>query len=236
MTVSNEIDRELLQKVEVRALDEVRLTIGHTVHLQFGTPPVRYSVKLIGYLPGKSFIVSAPIQDEKVLLVREGHLFSVRVFSGRCMYSFSSQVIKVGNMPYPYLHLAYPAKVRGVPIRKGERVRVDLTAAVRDEGGGVHAVNINNLSVGGCATLSDLPLGEIGRKVQIRLRMFINKADALLDLKGVIRSVHDVADSERNKRRVQHGIQFVNTPRAEGVLLTAYVYQALFDGSPKLLL
>ncbi len=229
LTVSQEVDEKMPQE-ELRALDEIRLPIGHAVHLQFGTPPAKYTVKLIGYLRGRSLIVSTPIQDEKVQMIREGHSFLIRMFSGRCMYSFSAQVLKVVNEPYPYLHLSYPAKVRGVPIRKGERARVNLKASVIDETGRNRAAVITNLSLGGCAMVSDFPLGEVGQKVQIRLRMFINEADAVLDLIGVIRSTREAVDGAKNKQRVQYGVQFVNTSRAAGVMITAYVYQALFDG------
>lgn len=228
----HEFHESLPNKKQSRPFDEIRLTIGQAVHLQSGTPPVRYSVKLIGYMLGGSIIVSTPIQDEKVLLVHEEQSFVVHMFSGRCRYSFSAQVIMVGNAPCPYLYLSYPEKVSEMEIRKGVRAHVDLKAIVTDESARIHAVNINDLSLGGCAIVSDLPLGRIGHKVQISLPLSINRASALLDIHGEIRSAREVVEAGRKKPRLQYGVQFENISKAEGVMITAYVYQAVFDGAP----
>jgi hypothetical protein len=42
-----------------------------------------------------------PSQDGKVLLMREGQGFVVRMFSGKSVYAFGTTIYKVANVPFP---------------------------------------------------------------------------------------------------------------------------------------
>jgi len=216
---------------ELRALDEIKLGIGDNLQLQSqaGTATVRYYVKLIGYLRGKGLIVTTPAQDGKVLLMREGQAFVVRLFSGKSVYAFPATIFKVANVPYPHLHLTYPSQVKGLVVRSGARVKVNLIAAITDSRGRSHAASITNLSTGGCSLVAKLPLGLRESRVQLKFRVVINDGEQFLHLEGIIRSIQGEAAEDGQTAQVQHGIQFAELPQGEDVVLTAYVYQRLFE-------
>lgn len=215
---------------ELRPLEEIKLGIGDTLHLQSqseGTP-LRYAVKLIGYLRGKGLIVTTPLQDGKVLLMRDGQSFIVRLFSGKSVYAFPANIFKVANVPYPHLHLTWPKQVKGLVIRRGARANVNLIAATTDAKGNAGAARLENLSTGGCSLFSTTRLGNPDDRIRIKFRVLVSEVEQYLDLEGVVRSVQLNADIGA-AQPMQHGVQFVNPPPSEQIALTAYVYHALFE-------
>jgi c-di-GMP-binding flagellar brake protein YcgR len=225
-------DHAAATREELRALDEIKLGIGDTLHLQSqsDTSPVRYSVKLIGYLRGKGIIVSTPTQDGKVLLMRDGQSFVVRLFSGKSVYAFPTTIFKVANVPYPHLHLTWPSQVTGVVGRGAPRARVNLIAAITDAKGRTGAATLDNLSTGGCALFSKSPLGNREERIRIKFRVVVSEVEQYLDIEGIIRSVQRDIEAGDNQP-VQHGIQFVDLPPNDQLVLTAYVYHTLFEES-----
>lgn len=222
--------RDAVQE-ELRPLEEFKLAIGDALQLQpqVGDGQLRYYVRLIGYLKGKGLVVTTPTQDNKVLLMREGQSFVVRMFSGKSVYAFSASIIKVANVPYPHLHLSYPAQVRGLVVRHGARARVALIAAVQDAQGTPHAATLGNLSIGGCSLATKAPIGGKGTRVAIKFRVAVSDAERYLNLEGVIRNSHDELSDDGATLRLVHGIQFADVAATDQLVLTAYVYQRLFD-------
>ena len=53
----------------------------------------RFSVRLIGSLPGASLVVTTPTLDGKVQIVREGQRFNVRVLKGERVLGFVAQIL-----------------------------------------------------------------------------------------------------------------------------------------------
>ena len=217
---------------EIRGLDEIKLCIGDILHLQSQTEgtSVRYAVKLIGFLRGKGLIVSTPAHDGKVLLMRDGQGFVVRVFSGKSVYAFPTSIFKVTNVPYPHLHLTWPSQVKGLVVRRGARAKVSLIAAIRDARSKAGAANLGNLSIGGCSLSAKTSLGAIADRLGIKFRVTINEVEQYIDLEGIIRSISRETDAS-GVEVIQYGIQFVDVPAGDQLALTAYVYHALFEES-----
>lgn len=217
---------------EIKGLDEIKLSIGDTLHLQSQTEgtSVRYAVKLIGFLRSKGVIVSTPTQDGKVLLMRDGQSFVVRVFSGKSVYAFPTSIFKVTNVPYPHLHLTWPSQVKGLVIRRGARARVNLIAAIRDARDKAGAANLGNLSTGGCSLSAKTSLGALSDRLGIKFRVSISEVEQYIDLEGIIRSINHETDAS-GADVIQYGIQFVDVPAGDQLALTAYVYHALFEES-----
>ncbi|MBS0346938.1 MAG: flagellar brake protein [Proteobacteria bacterium] len=215
------------------AFDEIKLDIGDTLQLQLQTDSgqQRYYVKLIGYLKGKSVLVTTPTQDGKVLLMREGQAFVVRMFSGKSVYAFGATIFKVANVPFPHLHLTYPNQVRGLVVRRGARARVSLIAAVSGLDGRSHAATILDLSTGGAMLVAKAPMGVREDRISIKFRVVVNEVEEYLTLPAVLRSVHATATTEGEKPQVHHGVQFEEMPHAEQVVLSAFVYRILFEES-----
>ncbi len=213
------------------SFDEIKLDIGDTLQLQTqsDTGQARYYVKLIGYLKGKSVLVTTPTQDGKVLLMREGQAFVVRLFSGKSVFAFGATVYKVANVPFPHLHLTYPSQVRGLVVRRGARARVSLIAAVSSADGRSHASTIVDLSIGGAMLLAKAPMGVKDDRIAIKFRVVVSDVEQYLTIPAVLRSVHATAGQDGEAPQVHHGVQFDELPHAEQVVLSAFVYRILFE-------
>ncbi|HMV64591.1 MAG TPA: flagellar brake protein [Zoogloea sp.] len=218
---------------DLRGLDEIRMDIGDTLQLQAQseTSQSRHYVKLIGYLKGKSVVVTTPTQDGKVLLMREGQAFVVRMFSGKSVYAFGATIFKVANVPYPHLHLTYPSQVRGLVVRRGARARVNLIAAVSGADGRSHAGTVVDLSIGGAMLVAKSPIGLKDDRIKVKFRVVVSDVEQYLILDAVLRTVHATAATEGEPSMVNHGLQFDSLPHAEQVVLSAYVYRVLFEES-----
>lgn len=217
---------------EIKGLDEIKLCIGDILHLQSqaeGTS-IRYAVKLIGFLRGKGLIVSTPTQDGKVLLMRDGQSFVVRVFSGKSVYAFPTSIFKVANVPYPHLHLSWPSQVKGLVVRSGARTKVNLITAIRDAGNNANAAYLGNLSTGGCSLTAKTSLGATADRIGIKFKVTINDVEQYIDLEGIIRSISR-ENNANDVAVIQYGIQFIDISAGDQLALTAFVYHTLFEES-----
>ncbi|NTV10325.1 MAG: flagellar brake protein [Zoogloea sp.] len=221
------------QDETLAGLDAIRLEIGDTLQLQSQAEgaSVRYYVKLIGYLKGKSVVVTTPVVDGKVALIREGQAFVVRMFSGKSVYAFPASVFKVVNTPYPHLHLTYPGQVRGLVVRRGARARVNVIAAVQDAEARSHAATIVNLSTGGALLLAKSPLGVKDDVITVKFRVIVSDVEKFITVQAIIRAIHSATHEDGDLVYMHHGVQFLDVEHSEQVTLAAYVYQRLFEES-----
>jgi len=99
----------------VLSLDQIKLSIGDSIQLQFQSDleQSRCVVTLIGYLKGQSVIVTTPIINGTMMLVREGQDFVIRLFSGKSAYAFTTMAKRVTNTPYPTSIWPIPRKCVG---------------------------------------------------------------------------------------------------------------------------
>lgn len=214
-------------------LEDIRLGIGDALQLQGRTEAdsSRYYVKLIGFFKGKAVLVSNPVVNGHMVLLREGQGFVVRLFAGKSAYAFATSVIRVTNVPFPHVYLDYPKEVRGLVVRRGARARVQLIAAVAAEGGRNSAATMGDLSVGGAMLTAKAPLADRNGTVAIKFRVVVNGVEQYLTIKGIIRSIRAEPAPGGGETQYQHGVQFVDMPAAEQVALSGFVYQTLFEQS-----
>jgi len=217
------------------SLEEIKLNIGDSVQLQtqVDQSESRYQVKLIGYLKGRSVLVTAPEVGGSLCPVREGQAFVVRFFFGKNAYAFTANVTRASNVPYPHLHLSYPARVRGLVVRSGERVLTRLICSVASTDGGTGSAVaglISDLSVGGALLVSKVRLGKIGDRLSVKFRVHIREIEFYLTVAAIIRSVAKDS-SDPSGEAFNHGLQLVDLANEEAIALTAYIYQKLVDES-----
>lgn len=212
-------------------LEDVKPQIGDPLQLQTvgDQQAQRYGVRLIGFLKGRSVIVSTPVQDGKVLFMREGQSFVVRLFSGRSAYAFPSTVWKVANTPYPHLHLTYPAQLRGVVVRRSGRAKVNLIAAVVDAQGRAGAGALIDISKGGASLTSKTVLGAKGDMLQVKFRILLDEFEQYINIGAIVRAVTRQAQTEGEPEVIQHGLEFADVPSHDALALTAFVYQKLLE-------
>lgn len=214
-------------------LEDIRLGIGDALQLQGRTEgdSARYYVKLIGFLKGRAVIVSNPVVNGHMVLLRDGQSLVVRLFAGKSAYAFVTSVTRVTNVPFPHVYLEYPKEVRGLVVRRGARAKVQLIAAVVAESGRSGAATVGDLSVGGAMLTAKAPLADRNASISIKFRVEVNGVEQYLTIKAIVRSIRPEAAADGSGTVYQHGVQFIDMPPAEQVALSGFVYQTLFEQS-----
>jgi c-di-GMP-binding flagellar brake protein YcgR len=206
-------------------LDGVRWHVGETFYLQVhDNSAVRYTVKLIGFVKNQSILVTAPLIDGKVALIRDGQTFIVRAFPGKNAYAFSSSALKSVFSPHPYLHLSYPKLVRCTTIRKNSRATVRIIASVTiGDPGETAAATLSDLSMGGTSGIIKKPLGKENDTGVIKFKVNVIDSDEFLVLNVVLRSITPA----ENSNEFRHGFEFFDVPAQSNLILSAFVHQTL---------
>ena len=215
----------------VLSLDQIKLGIGDTIQLQFQSDvePSRCFVTLIGYLEGQSVIVTTPIINGSLMLVREGQDFVVRLFSGKTAYAFTAMAKRVTNTPYPHLHLAYPKEVRGLVVRGSSRGRINIICHATSEGGRGHACVARDISLGGALLAAGEKMGDVGSPLTLKFRVKIGDAEHVLVLDCTIRSVNASRPTVDENLTLLHGLSFENVNSQDTLVISALLYQNMIS-------
>jgi c-di-GMP-binding flagellar brake protein YcgR len=213
------------------SLEDIKLNIGDSFQIQTQSrnSENRYYVKLIGYLKGKSVLVTAPEHEGNLCYVKEGQTFVIRFFSGKNAYAFTSSVTRASSVPFPHIHLAYPSQVRGLVVRSGERVNTRIICAVslQDDTKTVAAPGmLTNISVGGALLSSRVKLGKKNDLLAIKFRVLISGIEFYMTIDAAICSVIKDDSGE-----FLHGLRFAGLPNDMAIALTAYVYHKLAESN-----
>ena len=113
---------------------DLELDFGDVLQMQFlpEDKQNRHYVRVIGYWPNQSIIVTTPHVNGKVILVRESQRVAVRSMSGVNIIAFTGTVLRSCARPYPYLHISYPKELQTMALRKAQRVTFSGIAEVRE--------------------------------------------------------------------------------------------------------
>ncbi|MFZ5455920.1 MAG: flagellar brake protein [Pseudomonadota bacterium] len=213
-------------------LEDIRLQVGDLLQLQgVAADAPRHAVKLLGYAKGRSVMVTPPMVDGAYAMVKQDAAFVVRFFSGKSVYAFPAHVLKMSNTPFPYLHLSYPKKVRGMRVRRAQCASVRLISSVTDMYGALYAGTLVDISKGGALLAAKAALGEIGDLLQLKFRLQFDDIDQFVHIKAGIRSVRSNPDSEGEAFALHHGLEFVEVQGSDRLALSAYTYQKLIEAS-----
>ncbi|HFD79439.1 MAG TPA: flagellar brake protein [Gammaproteobacteria bacterium] len=191
----------------------------------------RLCVKVIGYLPGRSLLVTTPTHHGKVMIMREGQPFVARVMVGNRVVGFNTTIVRSCARPYPYLHLAYPQEMEQIVVRQAQRIGVHLFASVVNDNPDYRrdkpqAATIVDLSTTGALVVAGEQLGEVGDAVVLNCSVKVAGIDRLLAIPALVRNVHreqsgDVALNDG----YHHGLQFDIEDEHDAVTLHAFVYE-----------
>jgi hypothetical protein len=230
---ASEVRNGLPANTQECGFEDIRLHVGDALQLQSQAGKERHYVKLVGYVPGGSLMVTTPTVDGRVLLMREGQGFVARVFSGRAAFAFNTVVRKVCNTPFPYLHLQFPKVVQGVSVRREARIRLRVIASVtrmRAPGPPVPAV-IGDLSPSGARIEAREPLAGKGEVLQVSFRLKLDSDDAYFVSEAIVRSAREEhRGSDGGERSIMHGVEFVGMQPNERLLLRTLILQRLAEG------
>ncbi len=213
---------------------ELVLNAGDALQLQFYPQTAsdreeRYYVRVIGYLASKSIIATAPVLDGKLMLLREGQQFTVRLISGNSVQAFMASLLKKTTAPYPYIHLSYPESLESKTIRKAQRINTRIIAAAQNLEPGKESIKttsavLNDLSSAGALIMSAQELGEIGDLISVSVKLTVAEVDEYLSVSAIIRRCLDKTDDEDQNR---YGIEFQIADEREKLIIHGFVYEQL---------
>lgn len=216
---------ETAEKETIVRMDEVHWAVGEAMTLQpHDNPSLRYSVQLFGFIKSRMLFVSAPAVDGRFEMIREGQSFVARAFSGKRAYAFTAAALKSVHSPHPYLLMTWPREVRCTVVRKSARVSVRLiTSVTLDQPERTAAATITDLSTGGASLVCKEALGARGEAGNIKFKVNAADADAYLNLRFILRS----AAPDEGGAGFRHGVEFIDVPAHERLILSAFVHQGL---------
>lgn len=229
--VKAEAARQPQRELGGLSLDQIKLKIGDSIQLQFqsGTENARCYVSLIGYLVDQGLIVSMPVLNGRVMLIREGQNFVVRFFSGKNAYAFSAVAKKVSSIPFPYMHLSYPHEVRGLVVRGSSRAHANIKGHVSTADGASYKCVARDISIGGALLAVQEQLGKVGEVVSLKLPVQINATEHMLNLSCRIRSANTDRPSSTGISANLIGLSFESISSQDMLVITALLYQNLVN-------
>lgn len=225
--------KETKSHTAIFSFEDIKLRVGDRLQIQ---PPSnlsqdRFLVKLIGYVPGATVLITTPVGDNGLRLqLMEGEDVVVRSFSGQNVFGFLATIERICKIPYDYLHMSYPAEVRGVVIRKSQRVKTNIIATVQNnspEGPREQMPGlITNLSADGAAVDARRELGKKGSELTLVFRITLHSVEAYLKVKVLVRAV---LEHDTNAELIRHGVEFLDRQPNDNVILQSMIYQQMIE-------
>ena len=208
-------------------MDEIRWYVGETLHMQaLNETDTRFVVKLIGYIKGKSVLVTAPMVDGKYIMVRDSQVFVLRAFQGKKAFAFTVSALKSVFTPHPYLHLSYPKQVISSVIRHDARATVKIIASVTfinpDR---TVAATLVDLSLGGCSAVLKHAVAEKKESGAMTFKINVVGNEGLLTIEFIARSVAQTDDGDGYR----YGFEFLNVSPQNKLILSAFVHQTIAE-------
>ncbi|WP_417506385.1 flagellar brake protein [Marinomonas gallaica] len=231
---------------EVSQVDfkDIVVPMGTNIQIEFISPPGRYSVRVLGRIPGRSLIVSCPKVNGKNIIVRDNQIVNVRLMSATSVCAFSTKIAKSFLEPAGHLHIAYPEYVETSEVRQAVRVEARLICSLEPNGEqpiyGQSTGVVVDLSTGGCKIVSKEDFGSVNQTMKLALNLQIGEFKHILKLDGEIRNQEiqmmeqlqaSIADNAFLSRMgveymYVYGIKFNNIEKEQGIPLLAYILDA----------
>lgn len=205
---------------------DVGLAVGDRMMVE---PPLKVGdqegvVRLIGWVPDKTIMVTVPDVRGWAGPLIEGDILNIRTFCGRHAFGFSTHVVKRATLPYGHLHLAFPERISTRQVRNAARVSTRITARVLDMSEPRTTI-VSNLSATGAEVLAWTPERVVGETVSLEVPIEVNKVPTGLVLNGIIRNRHETGETGE----LAYGVEFFDMGAQTAVFLKSYVYESLVE-------
>ena len=221
------------KKISEFNFDDMQLKVGDRLQLQLHSSAKSSCrlnndtcmVTVIGYVPDHSLIVSMPKTDQLIgQPFLEGDQILVRLFSGRCAFSFTVFVDKLVKLSFKYLHLSFPKHILGQTIRKSRRVRTAIEAEATVNSGSIPLI-ITNLSAAGAEISTHAELGGVGTLIELFVKVKIHEKEISLRLQSIIRSFKAINKQDA----LRYGVEFTSLQAEQIFSLRSFIYQELVE-------
>jgi len=209
--------------------DKLHLPVGTPIHLQQEEleNPIRYTVKLLGYYPGKGLIVTNTEHDGKTVLLTDGTKLVARTVQGSAVQGFRVKVVQTSMTPYPHLHLSYPDDIEISVVRDACRVSTKQPALAKNTKNDDknHEAMILDLSASGAKIATRVPIADLDEVIELKMELNAAGSDEKLTLLGVVKSV-DYRRGDRDRGLLPlhyYGLMFQGVNRFQKLVLNTFV-------------
>jgi len=220
---------------------ELRLNVKDALQLQYypesaDNKETRYYVRVIGYSEGRSVITTSPMVNGRLMLMKEGQQFAVRLLSGNSVQGFVSSVIKHTTTPYPYMHLSYPKELESIVVRNAQRINTRIIAAVQNQEEGKAAMCtksgvISDISTTGALVSSPEEIGGVGDLITINTKMGVGDVEEYVNLSAIIRRCLNKKEVGAEAGEFNYGVQFQLIEEHDKLIINGYVYEQIVKSS-----
>ena len=213
--------------------DKLQLPVGTSIQLeQEGVEfPIRYTVKLLGYYPGKGLIVTNTEHNGRTVLLTDDTRLVCRALQGSVVQGFRVHVVQTSMLPYPHIHLSYPEDIEVSVVRDARRIITKQPALTRNsknrDGAFIEAM-IVDLSFSGAKIATRTPVAEINEVLEINMVLDVADSEEVLKLLSEVKSVDfKVGDKEKGRLPLHYyGLMFKGVNRYQKLALHAFVMEA----------
>lgn len=190
-----------------------------------------YFSRMVGYIKDISILSTIPRAQHQSVPMVEGELVEVRMLTGRNIYVFRSEVVKICLQPSPYMHLSFPGNVQCQRLRKTPWAKASLPVRTECDAGHVDGL-IVNLSADGARVDSHAKLGKEGLIVTLRFLIDLDGLKREMALSARIMHVRLVAPNKPGGEpaMMEHGVAFQGVAEQDALWLRSLVYQRIAEG------
>jgi hypothetical protein len=210
--------------------DDMHLRVGDRFQLESLADPGQFHYgALLGFLEEQSVLVKTPFVDGLPMPYTDGQALAARAFTGMGIFSFDTAVQRVCVAPFHYLHLDFPATVRGAQIRAAERVKVTMPSQVTIDGVQLPGI-ITDVGIGG-ALLECSRQFQLGDPLCVYVFFGLEQMHLKAGFEAQARVSHllESAQSEAGIPLHRYGIEFENVTLGQRVMLQNFVYHQLLQ-------
>jgi len=205
--------------------ESLKLLPGQVLQLEFdGYDSQRDRSTLVGYMRGRSILVSTPTKQNVPMSMKPKTKVKVRLFvnqiNGAC--AFESVVQHVSVLPFPHLHLSMPDHLFIGEVRKSIRAPVHIVASTMITRDGKHlntTAVIDDLSTNGARIYCEDLHTKNGSELDLVFKIAISNVERILHIKAIVRS----SQFNEAKERFIYGLQFSSVEEDDFIAMHAFV-------------
>lgn len=207
--------------------DSLGVPVGSPLTIETLSPHRRLTVKMIGYVSGRSILISPPMREGKEQLLEVGETVAVRLLIRKKICAFEARIKYRSLQPYTYYHIEYPSEMVSLQVRSSERVSVNIPVLIESDfdigmGEWPKQAVITDLSKTGTALKCAESIGDKGHEVIVKLDVNVSGLSRSLSLNGVIRNKElQGPDSSF----YTFGLEFTDVRDEDKLSLAGFIYE-----------
>ncbi len=214
------------------AMEQLGLRPGGmlTVRLTAGAGQSKGAARVMGYSPQRHLLITMPADGGRAVMPVKDELLEIHAFSGEGIASFECTVMAVCRIPFEYVVLSAPRRIKSRALRKSLRVRANVVGKMLVSGEPPRMIHISDISTTGASFRSAHRLELSGAPARLRFRVKTRDYHSELVAAALIRS-EKPADLPNT---YQYGVEFLELGASQRMLLQCFIYEQLLWGGQRM--